>query len=129
MTEPAQAKLYYFAGRGKGEAIRLLMAEAGISWVEEHIRSREQWLQLRDSGVLPYLQVPLLEIDGLKLVQSKSIVRYLARRSGLYPTDIVSCYKVDMLMDGIEDLRGTIGSALFRTEDPVRVVAFRIEFR
>lgn len=35
-------------------------------------------------GKLLFKQVPLLEIDGLELVQTPAIVRYIARKGGLY---------------------------------------------
>ena len=39
---------------------------------------------LRENGYLAFNQVPLLRIDGLNLVQSQAIVRYLARKHHLY---------------------------------------------
>ena len=35
-------------------------------------------------GVLAFDQVPMLEIDGLHLVQTGCITRYIARKAGLY---------------------------------------------
>ena len=42
-----------------------------------------QWAVLKESGALAMGSVPLLCIDGLQLVQSQAIVRYLARNHGL----------------------------------------------
>ena len=39
---------------------------------------------LRDNGFLEFNQVPLLRIDGMNIVQTQAIVRYLARKHGLY---------------------------------------------
>jgi glutathione S-transferase len=53
----------------------------------------EDIAKLRDSGVLAFNQLPLLQIDGLNLVQSGATIRYLARRGNLLggtdPKDIV----------------------------------------
>ena len=35
-------------------------------------------------GVCPFRQLPILEFDGIVLAQSMSILRYLARKYGLY---------------------------------------------
>jgi len=46
---------------------------------------QEEFLALRDRGMhLAYGQLPLLEIDGLKLVQSQAIVRYVAAKAHDY---------------------------------------------
>ena len=39
-------------------------------------------------GKLQFGQVPLLEIDGLKLVQTNSIVRYIGDKAGFIPEDL-----------------------------------------
>ena len=39
-------------------------------------------------GKLLFGQVPLLEIDGLRIVQSYAIVRYVAEKAGFIPQDI-----------------------------------------
>jgi glutathione S-transferase len=50
---------------------------------------------------LPFGQLPLLQIDGLELVQSQVIVRYLAKRgnmAGLNSADEIKC---DMIAETI----------------------------
>ena len=42
-------------------------------------------------------QVPLLEIDGLKLVQTGAIVRYLARKHGMYGINNVESARLGKL--------------------------------
>lgn len=74
--------LTYFAGRGRAEVIRLLLVDAGVSFTETFLRTRDDFLQICSSGKAPYLQVPLLEIDGHALVQTKAILRYVARTHG-----------------------------------------------
>ncbi|CAC5402632.1 GST [Mytilus coruscus] len=53
-------------------------------YTEEYLTSKEQWEELKQSGKLLYNQVPLLEIDGLELVQTGAIVRYLAKKYNMY---------------------------------------------
>ena len=49
---------------------------------------------------MPNEQVPALELeDGTKIGQSNSLVRYLGKKYGYYPTDVDDAYKVDALVD------------------------------
>ena len=100
---------HYFQGKGLGEQVRLMLWEAGVQYEERYVDTREKLEALRANNDLLFQQLPLLEIDGLKLVQSGAIVRYIARKYNLYgkgPADHVHC---DMLGDGIRDmLLGTL---------------------
>ncbi len=42
--------LHYFAGRGRGEAIRMLMADASVSWSETKF-TKESWPEAKKTGV------------------------------------------------------------------------------
>ena len=71
MTEVASfpAVLHYFDGRGRANPIRFLLEETGTAYREELIRDASVMADLRKSGKLMYGQVPMLEIDGINLVQ------------------------------------------------------------
>ena len=82
----------YWNGRGMAEKIRLMLAATGVDYEEAvpgfpsevtHLSEPEHLARLRADGMLMMNQVPLLCIDGLRLVQSRAIVRYLAERGGL----------------------------------------------
>ena len=96
-------KLYYFDMAGKGEPIRLLCAYAGLELEDFRFESFAAFNEMKDSGKLPFGQVPFLEVDergdGQKihqLVQSSAILRYLGQLSGLYPSeDLILAAKVD----------------------------------
>merc|ERR1711972_387905 len=92
----APAQLTYWDGHGNGEIIRLMMAVCGEKWEDKvalddtgatHISNAAQFNKLREAGVLMSDQLPLLQIDGLNLVQKMAAVRYLARKHGLYGKD------------------------------------------
>ena len=61
--------------------------------------------ELRDGGELFFQQLPLLEIDGLNLVQSAAIMRYLARKHDMYGSNATEAYQCDMIADGLADFR------------------------
>ncbi|CAF3468100.1 unnamed protein product [Rotaria sp. Silwood1] len=94
-------KLYYFNGRGRAEATRLLFTVAGQKF--EDIRyEREEWPAHKSE--MPLGQVPVLEVDGVKLVQSMAIARFLAKRFGLYGKDELQQARVDAVIDTAVDL-------------------------
>lgn len=62
--------------------------------------------ELRSSNQLLFQQLPLLEIDDLKLIQSGAIIRYLARKFDLYGKNDLEAVQCDMIADGIIDYLG-----------------------
>jgi glutathione S-transferase len=96
--------LHYFSGRGKAETIRLMLAAAGVQYVEApYITQPEDVEKKRQSGSLLFQQVPLLEIDGKNLVQSSAIVRYLAHKYGLFGKNEDERVQIDILAEGAKD--------------------------
>jgi glutathione S-transferase len=99
---PIDATLVYFPGRGRGEQIRLALSELGVSWAHKLI-TFPQLAALKPE--LAFGSLPMLEIDGLKLVQGNAIMRYLARSFNSHPNSAASLWKFDALLDAAEDLR------------------------
>ncbi|XP_067421549.1 glutathione S-transferase 3-like [Emydura macquarii macquarii] len=97
-------KLYYFDGRGKMESIRWLFAAAGIEFEEEFLETREQYEKLLQDGDLLFQQVPMVEIDGMKMVQSRAILSYIAGKHNLYGKDLKERALIDMYVEGTTDL-------------------------
>jgi glutathione S-transferase len=100
IEQQPKLKLYYFNIKGKGEPIRLFCAYAGLELEDYRIASFDEFGALKESGKLAFGQVPLLELDGKdQLVQTASILRYLAKISGLYPEDPILAAKVDAALE------------------------------
>jgi glutathione S-transferase len=113
-TQPSQnptpARLSYWSGQGLAEIVRLMLAATGEPWEERVYGSGARTLsepaqleRMIADGVLAFDQVPLLEIDGLYLVQKLAIVRYLARKHGMYGADLREAAQLDILSDGLSD--------------------------
>jgi len=103
----AQPSLTYFAGRGLGEIPRLLLAEAGVQYTDNR---RENIDELKAS--LPFGQVPLYEEpNGVRLVQSNTISRYIARQHNLYGKNAQEAALIDQWIDGIGDFRAAFRGA------------------
>ncbi|XP_006182422.1 glutathione S-transferase A1 [Camelus dromedarius] len=96
--------LHYFDGRGRMECIRWLLAAAGVEFDEKFIETSEDLDKLRNDGSLMFQQVPMVEIDGMKLVQTRAILNYIASKYNLYGRDIKERALIDMYTEGVCDL-------------------------
>ncbi|NP_001164569.1 glutathione S-transferase Yc isoform X1 [Oryctolagus cuniculus] len=101
-------KLHYFNARGRMESIRWLLTAAGVEFEEKCMKTREDLEKLRKDGVLMFQQVPMVEIDGMKLVQTRAIFNYIADKHNLYGKDIKERALIDMYTEGIVDLNELI---------------------
>ncbi|XP_073482769.1 glutathione S-transferase 3-like [Aquarana catesbeiana] len=97
-------KLYYFDGRGRMESIRWLLAAAGIEFEEEMLETREQYEALLKEGALLFEQVPMVQMDGMRLVQSRAIMQYMAAKYDLYGKNMKERLLIDMFVGGTTDL-------------------------
>uniref|UniRef100_A0A5F9DW02 glutathione transferase n=1 Tax=Oryctolagus cuniculus TaxID=9986 RepID=A0A5F9DW02_RABIT len=121
--------LHYFNGRGRMESIRWLLAAAGEEFDEKFMETAEDLDKLRNdklqsdedfpfppkdtqgyapverrNGSLMYQQVPMVEIDGMKLVQTRAILNYVANKHNLYGKDMKERALIDMYTEGVADL-------------------------
>ncbi|XP_011815615.1 PREDICTED: glutathione S-transferase A1 isoform X1 [Colobus angolensis palliatus] len=86
------------------ESTRWLLAAAGVEFEEKFLESAEDLDKLRNDGYLMFQQVPMAEIDGMKLVQTRAILNYIASKYNLYGKDIKERALIDMYTEGIADL-------------------------
>jgi len=98
MSKP---ELVYFNGRGRAEIIRLTLTAAGMEFNEVNLPSKEIFHSLLPD--LLYRQVPMLRIDGMNVVQTAAIVRYIARKANLQGGTDPHIVRVDELYEGTRD--------------------------
>ncbi|XP_070952185.1 glutathione S-transferase A4-like [Macaca nemestrina] len=110
----ARPKLYYFHGRGRMESIRWLLAAAGEEFEEEFLETREQYESCRRDGRLLFGQVPLVEMDGMVLTQTRAILSYLAAKYNFYGKDLKERVRINMYIDGTQVLMMMIIMAPFK---------------
>ena len=113
-------KLVYFNLRGRAEAARFTLAQAGVDYEDVRV-TREEWVKLKPGKkrVLPskrktfrhinfleytFGQLPGLEYKGEKIGQSMAITRFLGREFGLAGKDNWTQAKVDEVIDSVSDL-------------------------
>ncbi|XP_060117214.1 glutathione S-transferase P [Heteronotia binoei] len=101
---PGKYTIIYFPVRGRCEAMRMLLADQGQDWTEDVVTG-EIWKtgDLKKSCV--FGQLPRFQDGGFILHQSNAILRHLARNHGLYGQDAQEAALLDMVNDGVEDLR------------------------
>ncbi|WKX95184.1 hypothetical protein Q1695_011998 [Nippostrongylus brasiliensis] len=93
-------KLIYFSFRGRAEVPRQLFALAGQDY--EDVRyTLDEWPKHKDE--MPFGQMPVLEVDGKKLCQSRAIARFLAKRFGYAGKNALDEAVVDSIVDQCED--------------------------
>ncbi|PAV65622.1 hypothetical protein WR25_12314 [Diploscapter pachys] len=98
-------KLYYFDGRGFGEASRQLFALADVPFEDVRL-DREKFMELKPT--FPYGQVPVLEVDGVQIPQSVAIARFLAKKFGFAGKTEVEQAIVDGICDQWKDFYAEI---------------------
>ncbi|XP_029770918.1 glutathione S-transferase P [Suricata suricatta] len=96
--------IVYFPVRGRCEAMRMLLADQGQSWKEEVV-TKDTWLQGPLKASCLYGQLPKFQDGDFTLYQSNAILRHLGRTFGLYGKDQREAALVDVVNDGVEDLR------------------------
>ncbi|ELK13261.1 Glutathione S-transferase P [Pteropus alecto] len=104
--------IIYFPVQGRCEAMRMLLADQGQSWKEEVV-TKETWLQGPVKASCLYGQLPKFQDGDLTLYQSNAILRHLGRSLGLYGKDQREAALVDMVNDGVEDLRSKYGTFIY----------------
>ncbi|TKR92810.1 hypothetical protein L596_007389 [Steinernema carpocapsae] len=94
-------KLYYFQGRGRAEHIRQIFKLAGKEFENVQL-TQESWPSHKDD--MPLNQVPVVEVDGVKIGQTLAISRFLGRQFGMAGKTDIENAKIDMLGDLIQDM-------------------------
>jgi len=96
------SRLLYFGIPGRGEAVRLALAVGGVRFEDRRVPF-PGWGRVKPTT--PWGTLPVLELaDGSRLAQSRSILRFVGKRTGLYPNDDIVAQRMDELMDALEDL-------------------------
>jgi len=119
----------YFDAPGRAEPIRTAFHIAGIDF-EDHRLKFPDFMARRAQGEFPLRAVPVLAVDGVQVVQTAAILRYVAKiaDTGLYPADAMRALIVDSALDSIND---TLSHALmpsFMEQDAEKRRAMRAAF-
>ncbi|XP_014804416.1 PREDICTED: glutathione S-transferase-like [Calidris pugnax] len=110
-------KLHYCNARGRMESIRWLLAAAGVEFEECFLETKDDLAKLRTDGSLLFQQVPVEEIDGMQMGQTRVIANSIAAKYNLYGKDLKERALIDMYVEGIIDLNELLMTYLFQPAD------------
>jgi len=101
----AKLTLYYFPIRGLGEEVRLVLEEAGTDYDDIRVQIGSELHQDLKAKYLTFGQVPIVFDGSHQILQSKAIIRYLARKYNLYGDTEDQKIAADMLLEATVDFR------------------------
>jgi len=123
--------LGYWAIRGLAQPIRLLLEYTGENYKEDLYVcgdapefDRTNWTSKKETLGLAFPNLPYL-IDGdLKLTQSMTIMRYIARKHNLAGTTPQEMATIDMIADQVCDFRSRFSGLCYNKDFNELVPAF-----
>uniref|UniRef100_H2YFI1 glutathione transferase n=1 Tax=Ciona savignyi TaxID=51511 RepID=H2YFI1_CIOSA len=111
--------LHYLDGRGRAEKIRWMLAACGIDYDENFSHGKEDFQKRVDDGLFLFKQIPMLEIDGIKIVQTGAILRYLGHKGKLMGDNPKEGAMIDMYTDGLIDMSVPGMIYIFQPKDEI----------
>eukprot|EP00775_Hariotina_reticulata_P013740 gene13740-13861_t len=103
--------LYYWPLRGRAEVIKLLCAAKDVEL--EIVEPGDYAIMKSDREHYPFGQM----VDGdVDMTQSNAMIRHLARKHDLYGISDKEQAHVDMLIDGVESIRGKYLVLIYQDE-------------
>ncbi|GAA6035504.1 hypothetical protein JCM8097_000286 [Rhodosporidiobolus ruineniae] len=112
-VELTSVQLHYFPICGRGEPIRLLLADAGVAYEESNdvAAFREKKLDLDEYR---FGQLPRVTVNGVHMFQQDAILRFLARAKGYTGSgDLFQDAIVDQVQAACEDLNMAYTSKIY----------------
>lgn len=115
--------LNYFNGRGRAEHLRLILAEAGVSYNDHRFPSHSgegpnpAFVEFKASGTSPFGQVPHFHDEQGHLAQSGAIARSIARRHNLYGATPREADLADQASFGVLDLQQAATKVMYAKPD------------
>lgn len=89
----------------------MVFAAAGVEFENVRVNPEEWFTKLKQSGLSPSGQLPILEVDGEILTESKAILSFVAKELGVAPKGNFQQAQADMLAGIISDLEGKLSTA------------------
>ena len=96
-----------------------MLAINNIDFINISLEDHNDFDDLKASGKLPFNQLPLLELDDLKLSQSSAMISFLARRGDLYGKTNEDAVRCDMLVGAVGDFNVPAMQFAFKADKDV----------
>ena len=92
----------YFATNGRAINIRAILSVVKANW-KNNIVQYQDFLELKASGKLEYGQLPAVEHNGKFYVQSIALETYLAKKFGIFGSNIEEEYEITNILASRQD--------------------------
>jgi glutathione S-transferase len=106
-------RLTYFATRGRGETIRLLLELSGQEYDDRRVTFAE-WPSIKSS--FRFGQLPVYDDQSVSIPQTAAICRYLAAKHGFYGQTDIERAQIDVLSELVLDFQTAARTLLFDAE-------------
>ncbi|KAI0230998.1 Hematopoietic prostaglandin D synthase [Lamellibrachia satsuma] len=117
--------LTYFNYRARAELARLLFAVNGTEYDDERVTSIEQWNRTKPET--PFGSLPVLLVNDVKICQSLTISRFLAREFGLAGKTSLEKAKTDMVVECVDDMLAPIMPA-YREQNQEKKLEMQLSY-
>ncbi|KAJ8036802.1 Glutathione S-transferase A1 [Holothuria leucospilota] len=97
-------KITYTRTRGLAELSRLIFAVKDVEIKEDYLTTKAEFENLKATGKLMFQQIPLLEIDGLCLVETSAQANYLGHKYDMLGGTDYERGRTQMLFAGAQSL-------------------------
>ena len=91
--------------RCPAQPIRCLLAAGGATFDNSDESLKQENHQTFTSSQCTYGQVPMVEVDGMQLIQQLPTLRFLAKKLGMWPDDPKDEYVVDHVLEAVFSVR------------------------
>lgn len=108
--------------QGGAEETRLALAIGGIAFEDDRV-PLQAWATLKPKT--PLGSLPVATIQGRKIVQSKAILRYVGKLTGLYPDEPFQALLVDQVVDTVLDFHHTLFTYMGGDQERLRAARNR----
>ncbi|XP_056625490.1 glutathione S-transferase P-like [Triplophysa dalaica] len=96
--------LTYFAVKGRCSALMIMLADQNQTW-KENALTFDEWGKGDLKKTCVFGQLPKFEDGDFVLFQSNAMLRHVGRKHGAYGKNDHEAAHIDMMNDGVEDLR------------------------
>jgi len=113
----SNVKLHYFPLNGKANAIRAVLTWKKVEF-EDIKYEFSSWPAVKITGNFEFEQIPMLEINGQKLIQTIAILQYLSKLFNISGSSAYDEYLISSLMLSYDDFSSKLMEVIWpRTDD------------
>ena len=115
----------------RAEVLRVSLFIGNIQFEDVRI-TKEEFTEviltgkLRKAIIIPFHQLPVLEVNGQIIGQTGSLARYCGKLSNLYPKDDFLAAKVDQIIDAATDITNIVSPTVREKDEQKKIEDRRI---